>query len=237
MQKLIVTSETYRQSSAFSAEAAKEDPKDKYLWRFPRERLEGESIRDAALMVSGLLNDKVGGPSVFPELPSGAGKPRGGWKVSALEDQNRRSVYVFVRRNARYPMLEAFDMPDTHESCGRRNQTITAPQAMSLLNSKVSLDWAEAFASRVLKQAGTDPNAQIESAYRLAYDRKPDGFEKDSVLTFLATQKKLISERTAAGEKLALPAFIPADYDPAQAAALVDFCQMLFNSNEFVYRN
>ena len=105
--------------------------RDKLLWRFPRERLEGEVIRDAALSVSGLLNDKMGGPSVFPELPEGAGEPRGGWKLSEPVERNRRSVYIFVRRNARYPMLEAFDMPDTHESCGRRNQTITAPQAMA----------------------------------------------------------------------------------------------------------
>jgi hypothetical protein len=237
MHKLIVTSDTYRESSGFNADAAKEDPKNKLLWRFPRERLEGESIRDAALMVSGLLNDKVGGPSVFPELPSGAAKPRGGWNVSSIEEQDRRSIYIFVRRNARYPMMEAFDMPDTHESCGRRNQTVTAPQAMSLLNSKVSLDWAEAFAARILQQAGTDPNAQIESAYRLAFSRRPDGFEKDSVLTFLAKQKTLIAERAAAGQKLALPSFIPTGYEPATAAALVDFCQMLFNSNEFVYRN
>ncbi len=237
MHKLIVMSNTYRESSAFNAEAAKEDPKDKLMWRFPRERLEGEVIRDSALMVSGLLNDKMGGPSVFPELPAGAAKPRGGWKVSNEEDQDRRSIYIFVRRNARYPMLEAFDMPDTHESCGRRNQTITAPQAMSLLNGKVSLHWAEAFAGRVLQQAGTDPNAQVESAYRLAFGRRPDGFEKDSVQTFFAKQKPVIAERLAAGEKIALPAVVPPGYDPAQAAALVDFCQMLLNSNEFVYRN
>ena len=202
-----------------------------------RERLEGESIRDAALMVSGLLTDRVGGPSVYPELPQGAGKPRGGWKLSSAEEQNRRSVYIFVRRNARYPMMEAFDMPDTHEPCGRRNQTITAPQAMSLLNGKVSVDWAEAFAGRILKQAGTDPKAQIDSAYRLAFGRHPDGFEKDSVLTFLEKQKSITSARVSAGEKLALPSVLPAGYDPAQGAALVDFCQMLLNSNEFVYRN
>jgi hypothetical protein len=135
-------------------------------------------------------------------------------------------------------MLEAFDMPDTHESCGRRNQTITAPQAMSLLNSKVSLDWAEAFAGRVLKQAGTDPKAQVETAYRLAYGRRPDGFEKDSVMTFLEKQKSLISAKQG---KLALPVGMPAgmmeSYDANQAAALVDLCQMLINSNEFVFRN
>jgi hypothetical protein len=238
MNKLIVMSNTYRESSAFNAKASEEDPHNKLLWRFPRTRLDGEVIRDSALMVSGLLNEKVGGPSVYPELPSGAGTPRGGWKTSTGDDRNRRSVYVFVRRNARYPMLEAFDMPDTHESCGRRNQTITAPQAMSLLNSKVSLDWAEAFAGRVLKQAGTDQKAQVETAYRLAYGRKPDGFEKDSVMTFLEKQKTLIAAKQG---KLALPVGMPAgmmeNYDPNQAAALVDLCQMLINSNEFVFRN
>jgi len=134
-------------------------------------------------------------------------------------------------------MMEAFDMPDTHESCGRRNQTITAPQAMTLLNSKVSLDWAEAFAARLLKEAGTDPNAQVEDAYRLAFSRKPDGFEKDSVMTFLSKQKAVIAQRVASGERLALPKYVPLGYEPTTAAALVDFCQMLLNSNEFVYRN
>ncbi len=237
MHKLIVTSNTYRQSSGFNEVAAKQDPRDKLLWRFPRERLEGEVIRDSALSVAGLLNDEMSGPSVFPELPEGAGKPRGGWKVSEPAERNRRSVYIFVRRNARYPMLEAFDMPDTHESCGRRNQTITAPQAMTLLNSKVSLEWSQALAGRVLKEAGTDPKAQIEDAYRLAYGRRPDGSEKDTLLTFFAKQKDLIAERASTGQKLALPTLMPAGYDPAHAAALVDFCQMLLNSNEFVYRN
>ncbi len=237
MHKLMVTSNTYRQTSDFNESAAHADPHDKLLWRYPRERLEGEVIRDAALAVSGLLNEKMGGPSVFPELPEGAGKPRGGWKVSEERERDRRSVYVFVRRNARYPMLEAFDMPDTHESCGRRNQTITAPQAMALLNGKVTLEWSQAFAGRVIKEAGTDQNKQIEDAFRLAFDRRPDGFEKDTVLTFFAKQKNVIAQRASSGQKLALPATMPEGYDPAQAATLVDFCQMLLNSNEFVYRN
>ncbi len=237
MHKLMVTSNTYRQSSAFNEVAGAADPHNKLLWRFPRERLEGEVIRDSALAVSGLLNEKMGGPSVFPELPEGAGKPRGGWKVSEAGERDRRSVYVFVRRNARYPMLEAFDMPDTHEACGRRNQTITAPQAMALLNGKVTLEWSQAFAGRVLKEAGTDQNAQIDGAFRLAFGRHPDGFEKDTVLTFFAKQKNLIAERSSSGQKLAMPSTMPEGYDKAQAATLVDFCQMLLNSNEFVYRN
>ena len=237
MNKLIVTSAAYRQASSSNEAAVKEDPRNKLLWHFPRQRLEGESIRDAALQVSGLLNPALGGRSIYPELPSGAGKPRGGWATSAPLDQNRRSIYIFVRRNARYPMMEAFDMPDTHESCGRRNQTVTAPQALALLNSKVSLDWAQAFAGRVLKEAGPDPNAQIDRAYRLAYGRRPDGFEKDSILTFLAKQTPLIAQRATAGQKLAQPTYLPEGADLNQSAALVDLCQMLFNSNEFVYRN
>jgi hypothetical protein len=108
---------------------------------------------------------------------------------------------------------------------------------MSLLNSKVSLEWSQAFAGRVLKEAGTDPNKQIEDAYRLAYGRRPDGSEKDTVLTFLTKQQSVIAERASAGQKLALPTLMPAGYDSAHGAALVDFCQMLLNSNEFVYKN
>jgi Protein of unknown function (DUF1549)/Protein of unknown function (DUF1553) len=237
MHKLIVLSKAYQQSSAFNAVAGKEDPRDKLLWRFPRERLEGEVIRDAALAVSGLLSEKMGGPSIFPELPAGAGRPRGGWTPSEAEERNRRSVYVFVRRNARYPMLEEFDMPDTHESCGRRNKTITAPQAMSMLNGQVSLEWAQAFAGRLLADSGSDVNGQMDMAFRLAFGRHPDGFEKDTVQTFFQTQHQLLADRATAGEKLALPKVMPSGYDPIQAAALVDFCQMLLNSNEFVYRN
>jgi len=239
MQKLMVMSNVYKQSSASNESSAKADPRNRLLWHFPRQRLEGEAIRDSMLYASGLLNLKVGGPSVFPALPGGAGKPRGGWTTSTdPADADRRSIYIFVRRNARYPMLEEFDMPDTHESCGRRNQTITAPQALSLLNDKLTLEWAASFAGRVFQQAGVDANAQIENAFRFAYGRRPDGWEKDTVLTFFAKQKAIVQQRAAAGEKLALPpGALPDGVDPVDAAVLVDFCHMLFNSSEFVYRN
>jgi hypothetical protein len=237
MHKLILMSNTYRQASVHNELSAKKDPSNKYLWRFDRQRLEGEVIRDSALSVSGLLNAKMGGPSVFPELPEGAGNPRGGWKVSAGDERHRRSIYVFVRRNARYPMLEAFDMPDTHESCGRRNHTINAPQAMSLLNSKVSLEWAQAFAGRLVTEAGGESRSQVDLAYRLAFSRAPDSGERDTALTFFETQKRVIAERIEKNEKIALPSALPADFDKVQGAALVDLCQMILNSNEFVYRN
>jgi hypothetical protein len=236
MHKLIVTSSTYRQTSVYSEAAAKADGRNRLLWRFPRQRLEGEVIRDSSLAVAGLLNTTLGGPSVMPELPEGMPASRGGWKVSPEEERNRRSVYIFVKRNARYPMMEVFDMPDTHESCGRRNQTTTAPQALTLLNGKVVLDWAQAFAGRVLSTAGPDVNRQIETAYKLAYSRKPSGDEKDISLTFFDKNRAIVASRIAAGEKIASPSITPEGVDKAHAAALVDFCHALLNSNEFVYR-
>jgi Protein of unknown function (DUF1553)/Protein of unknown function (DUF1549) len=232
MHRLIMTSAAYRESGDFRKDAAETDPDNRLLWAFPRHRLEGEVIRDSSLQVAGLLNTKVGGPSVFPDLPDGMPAPRGGWKLSAAEERNRRSVYIFVRRNTRYPMLEAFDMPDTHESCSRREVTTTAPQALTMLNDKVALEWAQSFAARAL--AAQDP---VDRAFRLAYSRPPDAFEKDTVATFLHKQKAVIAERSARGEKLALPSAVPAAVEPAYAAAFVDLCQMLLNSNEFVYRN
>jgi hypothetical protein len=98
-----------------------------------------------------------------------------------------------------------------------------------MLNDRVALDWARAFASRAL--ATKEP---VDTAFRLAYSRQPDGWEKDSVATFLEKQKHVIASRPA-GEKLALPTAMPAGLEPAEAAAFVDFCQMLLNSNEFVY--
>jgi hypothetical protein len=232
MHRLIMTSAVYQESSEFDKQAAEADSGNRLLWSYPRQRLEGEAIRDASLMISGLLNPKVGGPSVFPELPEAMGTPRGGWKVSAEDERNRRSVYIFVRRNTRYPMMEAFDMPDTHESCARRNITTTAPQALSMLNDRVALEWAQAFAGRALQSP--DP---VGTAFRLAYSRQPDPWEKDTVATFLQKQKGVIQARVAKGEKLAMPAKMPQSVEPEYGAAFVDFCQMLLNSNEFVYRN
>ena len=236
MHRLIMLSNTYQQSSGFRKEAAKVDPQNRLFWRFPRPRLDAEEIRDSALAVAGLLNLKVGGPSVFPELPSGVSHAN--WKTMAdTAERNRRSVYIFVRRNSRYPLLDVFDEPDTHESCPRRNVTTVAPQALTMLNSKQTLEWAESFAGRVLETAGSDPDVQIKMAYRLAYSRPPDKAEEGIALDFFKRQRAIIAERVGAGDKLAEPPSPPEKTDRVQAAALVDFCHMLMNSNEFVYRN
>ncbi len=238
MHRLVMNSDTYQQSSDFREAAARADPLNRLLWRFPTGRFEGEVIRDSMLAVSGRLNHRVGGPSTFPDLPLGAAPPRGGWDVpEAIHAQDRRSVYVFVRRNARYPMLESFDMPDTHQSCSRRVSTTTAPQALALLNSNHTLGWAQGMAGRVLARAGDDRGRQVEAAFRLAFTRAPDSWEKDAVLTFFETQRAIIADRAAAGEPLLLPDYDSHSMSGLDAAVLVDLCHMLLNSNEFVYRN
>ena len=238
MHRLILNSSTYQQSSAPQEIAAKMDPEDKFLWRFPRQRLEGETIRDSALAVAGLLNPTVGGPSVFPELPEGMPAPMGGWRTSAnAEQRNRRSIYVFVRRNTRYPMFDAFDMPDPHESCPRRNVTTSPVQALTLLNSQLTLEWAESFAGRVLNVAGPTVDREIDAAFHFAYGRAPDATEKQTAENFFASQEKIIAERKAKGEGLALPPKLPADADAVRAATLVDFCHTLINMDEFIYQN
>ncbi len=224
LHRLIMTSNTYRQSSRHREAAAKADPANKLLWRFEPQRLEAEAVRDSALSVAGMLHPATGGPSVFPVLPAGMPKPIGGWDVSKNEaDRQRRSIYIFVRRNDPYPMLNAMDFPDTHESCSRRNRTTTAPQALTLLNSPLTAEWSRQFATRVTGMAGSDRSKQVEAAYRLAYSRRPAPREMDTALTFFARQAEVI-----AAEKRVK--------DSAEAAALADFCLMLLNSNEFVYR-
>jgi hypothetical protein len=240
MSRLIMLSNAYQQSSAFNAEAAKVDPDNKLIWRFRRQRLTGEEIRDATLLVGGRINWQMGGPSVFPEIPKEM-DIRGGWKRNESEDQKtRRSVYTFVRRNSRYPMFQAFDMPDTHESCSRRSVTTTAPQALNLLNDRTILISAQMFAGRVLKEVGDDVDRQIALAYRMAFARAPEADERKMAIDFLDQQSALIKSRIEAKRPVALPSNcdVPPDVTAqAHAAALVDFCHALFNSNEFVYVN
>jgi hypothetical protein len=236
LHRVILTSATYQQASLYRASAAKVDPDNKMLWRYPRHRIEGEVIRDSALELAGLLNPKMGGPSIFPELPEGMPMPRGGWKVNAdLAERNRRSVYIFVRRNTRYPMFDAFDMPDPHESCSRRNVTTSPIQALTMLNSTLTLEWAQGFAGRILDQAGDDVPKQVSAAYELAYLRQPSTAELETARKFMDQQQSLIAERARVGEELAVPANISDSVNKPRAAALVDFCHALINANEFIY--
>src|SRR5262249_42365114 len=118
MHRLMVTSATYRQSSICTAANGKIPPENQWLCRRNPRRLEAEALRDALIAVSGQLNRQQGGPSVYPELPAEIGVARGGWPVSAdPKERNRRSIYVFAKRNLRYPLFSTFDAPDGNETC------------------------------------------------------------------------------------------------------------------------
>jgi len=113
---------------------------------------------------------------------------------------------------------------------------MTAPQALIHLNSEQTVEWARAFAGRLIETAGPDRSEQLDLAYQIAYSRSPDGPEKAAGLAFLDKQADVVEKRRVAGEKLALPTTKPPDLEPAQAAALVDLCHSILNSNEFVFR-
>src|SRR3989454_10780297 len=134
-------------------------------------------------------------------------------------------------------MFEVFDMPDTHESCPRRATTTTAPQALELLNSDVVLDWSRSLAGKVLNDGGLTPEAQVDRAYRMAFSRTPSAAERKTALDFLSRQSAILSERMANDTKTPLPDNLPEGCGKGRAAALVDLCHALLNSNEFVYLN
>jgi hypothetical protein len=232
VHRLMATSATYRQTSAPPAATLAADPDNLLLGRMPRRRLEAEAVRDAILASAGVLDRRLGGPSVFPDLPPGV-ETRGGWTRSAsAADRNRRSVYVFVRRNLKYPLFDAFDAPDTNLTCPERNVSVNAPQALMLLNSGLIVDLARGFAGRLYKEAGRDRPALVRAAYRAAFGREPEPAELARGVAFLQSQPALLSGRPA---KLSLPTPTPDGVVPEEAAALVDFCHALLNANEFVF--
>jgi hypothetical protein len=193
VHRLILLSNAYRQSSAVEDAAAREkDPDNKLLWRFNRQRLEAEEIRDAMLAVSGRMNPKEGGPSVIvpidPELVHALYKP---WQWAVTKDpaeHNRRGVYLLAKRNLRLPFMEVFDAPDAQVSCPRRESSTHAPQALELLNGDFSNRQADALAARLDTEAGKDRARQVDLAYRLATGRPPSPKEKQLALAFLKTQ-------------------------------------------------
>ncbi|HSP66843.1 MAG TPA: DUF1549 and DUF1553 domain-containing protein [Bryobacteraceae bacterium] len=245
LQRQILLSNTYQQSADLQAKAAGTDPDNKLLWRWPRRRMEAEAIRDSMLFTSGLLNTKMGGPGVFPPVPAGtlselsATAAAGGWKTEKdIAQANRRSVYIFVRRNLRYPMLQEFDSANTFESCDFRKNTVTPSQSLDLLNNDLILQWAQSLAGRVLNDSGLTPDAQVDRAFKLTYGRAPSAEEQKLATDFLARQMPIMAQRLAdAKTKPPLPNNMPAGMDPARAAALVDLSHMLLDSNQFLYIN
>ncbi|MFN7926000.1 MAG: DUF1553 domain-containing protein [Bryobacteraceae bacterium] len=189
LHRLILASNTYRMSKLSNEQYAAADPENRLLWRFPYKRLEAEAIRDSMLEVSGKLNAKMGGESMYPEIPeaalTGSSDPDKIWKNSPEPERNRRTVYAFLKRSMIVPMLDVLDLCDTTRSSAQRLTTSVAPQALTLFNGEFVNAQARAFADRLRNEAGADSAKQVELAYRLALARKPTGQEAIKMRVFL----------------------------------------------------
>jgi hypothetical protein len=228
MQRLIMTSETYKLASGFYRPGDVEsDPTDVYLWRFPVRRLEAEIIRDLTLSASGNLNMEAGGPPFFPSIPVSvrADQPRGIWELTKEGPATwRRGVYAYVKRGLKYPMFEVYDEPDLNVTCERRAVSTVPTQALTMLNNEFVLIQANHFADRVWKEAGSDPEKQVKTMYRIAFSREPTQNELKSNMAFIRKQRaQAIARGGGAGEEI------------TERSALADLAHVTLNLNEFVY--
>jgi mono/diheme cytochrome c family protein len=188
--KLIVTSETYQQSSNVTPQLLERDPYNRLLARGPRFRVEGEVVRDIQLAASGLLNPEVGGRPVMPPAPAHLfEKPASyapfPWHVEEGAEKYRRSIYVFRRRSTPYPFLSTFDVPNGESSCIRRSKSNTPLQALMTLNETMSLEAAKALGERMWKEGGTDDASRIAHGFKLCTGRAPTPKESNVLLAML----------------------------------------------------
>ncbi len=190
LQKLIVMSAAYRQSSKSRPDLEPRDPSNILLARQSRLRLPAETIRDASLAVSGLLNPEVGGRSIRPPMPKGmlGVAYRANWKESQGPDRYRRGLYIFLQRSIPYPLLINFDAPSSLVTCTRRERSTTPLQALTLLNDPVFFEAAQALAARVSSQPGDLPR-QIDYAFELSLGRPPQPDERRQLMHYYDSAK------------------------------------------------
>jgi len=206
-------------SSVGSAEALERDAENHLLSRFKLRRLGAEEVRDSILATNGTLNPQMFGPSIYSMMPQEAldtaSRPDNAWGRSSEEQVRRRSIYIKVKRSLTTPLLAAFDVADTDQSCPERFVTTQPAQALALLNSEFIHKQARLFAERLVKEAGARLEDQIRHGLHLALGREP---EETEVLMHAAFTTELEAEHGLTPEE-----------------ALIDFCLVAYNLNEFVY--
>jgi hypothetical protein len=209
MHRLIMLSNTYRQSSVADEDNLEKDPDNHLIGRMNRRRLDADAVRDSILAVAGVLNTKMGGVGVIPPLTREeilAARMPQLWPANPdPAEHRRRSIYLQMKRSLTLPMLQIFDAPDTATSCARRETSTVAPQALALMNSEFTSKQAEHFAARIRDQAGNNPEASVEAGWKMAFGRAPTAEEQRTVLDYL------------------------------QRNSLERLCLLMFNMNEFLY--
>jgi Protein of unknown function (DUF1553) len=239
IHRLIVNSATYRQSSKVTPDLYAKDQFNRWLARGPRFRVQAEVVQDIALSASGLLNLKVGGPSVYPPIPDSVGDTSYGgfsWPQTTGEDRYRRGMYTFWKRSLPFPSLNAFDDPSAEGSCPRRARSNTPLQALTTLNEKTFVEAAQAMAVRVVKEGGADNRARAAYAFELCTARKPDSADLAALLKFWQDEFDYFEDHTAAAVKVALPnpSQMPADMNLHKLAAWAMVSRAILNLDQTV---
>lgn len=244
LHRQIVMSATYRQASTVTPELYALDPNNRLLARGPRFRLEAELVRDAALRASGLLNEKVGGASVYPPAPEFLFLPPASygpkfWEEEKGENRYRRALYTFRYRSVPYPILQAFDAPNGDFACVRRGRSNTPLQALMTLNDPISMETAQGLAQRVLREGGFTDASRLEYAFRCCVARKPSKDELKELESLLQKQVERFNAKDAKPLELAaadiskLPA-MPKGVSEAQLAAWTAVSRVLLNLDETI---
>ena len=194
LHRQIVMSATYRQTSKVTPELLERDSANRLLARGPRQRVEAEIVRDIALAASGLLNPKVGGPSVYPPSPEFLYQPPASygpkiWKEEQGAERYRRGLYTFSYRSVPYPALQAFDAPNADISCVRRSRSNTPLQALTTLNEPLFLEAAKALAERAIREGGRTDAERLTYAFRRVVARRPAAEESTELMALLNKQK------------------------------------------------
>jgi len=245
--RLMVTSATYAQSSDSSPDLNERDPENLLLARGPRQRLTAEMLRDQALLISGLLYDKLGGPPVFPYQPTNlykgivvaANYPGTTYTESRGQDLYRRSLYTFWKRTVPYPSLSIFDVPDREVCVVQRPKTDTPLQALALMNDPVQVEAARKLAERMLLEGGATPQERLDFAFELATARKPRPEEQQPLAALL--EKRLAAYRE---DPAAAKAFLSvgdskpnATLEAADLAAYANLASLILNLDETITRD
>ena len=237
LHRLIATSATYRQSSHVTPELHARDPDNRFLARGPRFRVPAETVRDMALAASGLLQERIGGPSVYPPAPEFLFLPPASygtktWPVATGPDRYRRAIYTFRFRSVPFPVLQSFDAPNADVACVRRVRSNTPLQALTTLNEPLFLESARALGAATIAECGDDDAARIAWAFRRCTGRTPQPDEVRLLQEFLNRQR---SKRFEAGD-LDASALIgdlsPSLGRPGELAAYTALARVLLNLDE-----
>jgi mono/diheme cytochrome c family protein len=244
IHRLIVTSATYRQSSVVTPELYAQDPYNRLLARGPRFRVEAEIVRDVALEASGLLNPKLGGPSIFSPAPAFLFQPPASyapfpWKEETGADRYRRGLYTFRRRSTPYPVLQVFDAPNGDFACVRRMRSNTPLQALASLNETIFVECAQALARKALSEGGQTDAERIGYAFRRALARQPTDDERAELLSLLVKQRDRIAAGWVNANEIATgkneaPADLPQGCTPTQVAAYTVVSRVILNLDETI---